>query len=492
MTIVPPKPGKQVIDVKKATTPDSTPMTKLELFLLTRDTPTFGSYYNGKMSYNLHGSEKWKEYVASAFNEMGNTQTSENIFKTVIDLYAENLVPVPEELRGFSNCLVPLLSRGECPVVVDSAGTPHYPEHYEMVSDGRYTIAAIYTRNLELMEDYVTFAYSNGITRLFKKAVPDDLSVSTHEGYTFVEETSGNTLFRFALDDKGFGASLAALQDRFNHSIIDQTIVAEMYARPFWYLLNVELPPTNPYLPNQPKSEAMQEHKGDGAAGRIFTTSSEGPFGQLDPPTIADMISYHDSIVDKVPQSFGIPAHYFKPGNGTPPTGVALKVLSKRFNNKISRIRDDIEPTLILLAELLGVQKTKEVVGPKAKKAKPTAPFDGTQLDTPGAADPTPEMEYELWNTGDDLLQESLDAHGLSLSQMGYPLDYIAEVVTPGVDLADYMNDNLDQPQPDPFLATAQPAGTDMTAIGQKGLPATPGQVKAYEQNPGQRAKVGR
>jgi hypothetical protein len=28
-----------------------------------------------------------------------------------------------------------------------------------------------------------------------------------------------------------------------------------------------------------------------------------------------------------------------------------------------------------------------------------------------------------------------------------------------------------------------------MTALGQKGTPATPGQVAAYEQNPGQRAR---
>lgn len=434
-------------------------MTKLEGHLLLRATPTFGAYYNGKMSYSLHG-KAWEQYVADAFPDMGEQQTSENIFKSVIDLYAENLVPVPKELRGFSNVLVPLLSRGECVVVVDSARTPHFPEHYEMVSDGRFTIAALYTRSLEHMEDYVTFAYSDGRTRLFKKAVPEDLTAASHEGYRFVEETHGNTLFRFALDDKGFGASMAALQDRVNHSIIDQTVIAEMYARPFWFLMNVELPPTNPYLNQsaQPSSDAMAEQKTDGASGRIFTTSSAGPFGQLDPPTIGDMIGYHDSIVDKVSQSSGIPQHYFKPGQGVPPTGVALKVLSKRFNNKIARMREDLEPVLEELSILLGIPKTIIVVG----------------------EDP----EYEFWSTGDDLLQESLDAHGISLSQMGYPLDYIASVVTPGVDLNDYMDDSLGLPA-SPGLG--QP--TDMTAIGQTGLPATPGQVQAYGQNPGQRAK---
>ncbi len=442
-----------------------TALTKLEAYLIARASPTFAAYYNGKMSYALHG-KNWDKYVDEAFPDLKKQQTSENIYKSVIDLYAENLVPKPEELRGFSNVLVPLLSRGECPVVVDSAGAPHFPEHYEMISDGQYTVASIYTRSIEKMTDYITFAYSDGRTRLYSKPIPDDIGAADHSvGFTFVEETTGNALFRFALDDKGFGASLAALQDRVNHSIIDQTVIAEMYARPFWYLLNVELPPTNPYLPagQQPKSDAMQEQVGDGASGRIFTTSSEGPFGQLDPPTIGDMIAYHDSIIDKVSQNTGIPQFYFKPGSGAPPTGVALKVLSKRFNNKIARIREDIEPVLEELAALLGIEKT------------------GTSKDADGKETPV----YEFWNTEDDLLQESLDAHGLSLSQMGYPLDYIAEVVTPGVDLNDYVDDSLGAPVPSP---TGQP--TDMTAMGQTGLPATPGQVQSYAANPGQRAKV--
>lgn len=444
------------------TTADNQSMTKIEAFLLTRDSPTYAAYYNGKMSYTLHG-KAWEAYVAEAFPDLKSQQTSENVYKAVIDLYAENLIPLPDELKGFSNSLVPLLSRGECPVVVDSAGTPHFAEHYEMMSDGIYTVAAIYTRSLEMMEDYVTYAYSNGVTRLFKKDVPDDFTAASREGYKFHEELGGNTLFRFALDDKGFGGTLAALQDRVNHSIIDQTVVAEMYARPFWYLLNVSLPPKNPYLPqgSQQDSDALTEQKGDGASGRIFTTSSEGPFGQLDPPTIMDMIGYHDSVTDKVSNGTGIPQFYFKPGTGTPPTGVALKVLSKRFNNKIARMRDDIKEQLEELATLLKVERTAKVEGQD-------------------------KLEFELWNTSDDLLQESLDAHGISLSQMGYPLKYIAEVVTPGVDLADYEDDTLGAPVDQSQLG--QP--TDMTATGQPGLVATPGQVQAYGQNPGQRAKA--
>lgn len=456
----------------------STGMTKLEAWLLTKETETYGSYYNGKMSYKLAGSA-WETYVAQAMPDLKKQQTSENIFKAVIDLYAENLVPLPDELRGFSNVLVPLLSRGECVVVVDSARTPHFPEHFEMISDGRFTIAAIYTRSLEHMEDYVTFAYSDGRTRMFKKAVPEDMTAATREGYMFSEELAGNELFRFALDDKGFGGSMAALQDRVNHSIIDQTVIAEMYARPFWYLLNVEVPVKNPYLANQPETQVLQEQK-DTSMGRLFTTSSDGPFGQLDPPTIADMIVYHDSITDKVSNGSGIPQYYFKPGSGTPPTGVALKVLSKRFNNKIARMREDLEPELERLADLLGVKKTREV------KAKATAVAGATESAEDKVTETAIEYEYEFWAEGDDLLQESMDAHGISLATMGYPLEYIAEVVTPGVDLDDYMDDSLGAP-----VSSVPGQPTDMTAPGQQGLVATQGQVAAYGANPGQRSKAG-
>lgn len=453
-------------------------MSKVEAFLLNRDSPTYTAYQNGKMSYKLAGLD-WEQYVTDAFPGLKGQNTSENIFKTVVDLYAENLVPVPKELKGFSNILFPLLTRGEAPVLVDPTGKPHFPEHFEMMSDGAFTIAAMFTRSLTTMTDNVVFAYSDGRTRLFRKPIPDDFSPADKSGYAFVEEVPGNELFRFALDDKGFGATLAALQDRVNHSILDQTVIAEMYARPFWYLLSVELPPKNPYLPAQVSSgeDALTEQKAvSGAGGRIFTTSSNGPFGQLTPPTIQDIVAYHDSIINKVPLTTGIPAHYFKPGEGTPPTGVALKVLSKRFNNRISRIRDDLEDELIRLCDLLGVEKTVEVKTDKPK----------TQDEQPEGADQPEDvvMEYQLWNTDDDLLQESLDAHGIALSTMGYPLEYIAEVVTPGVDLADYEDDSLGQPVPLP----GQPV--DMTAAGQKGTPATPGQVAAYEKNPGQRAKA--
>lgn len=192
------------------------------------------------------------------------------------------------------------------------------------------------------------------------------------------------------------------------------------------------------------------------------------------------MVAYHDSIINKVPLTTGIPAHYFKPGEGTPPTGVALKVLSKRFNNRIARIRDDLQQELERLCDVLGVEKTVEVKTDKPQDERANEPADEQPKEE------NVEMEYQLWNTDDDLLQESLDAHGISLSTMGYPLKYIAEVVTPGVDLDDYMEEEAS-----PVPGQAIPGEpVDMTAMGQTGTPATPGQVKAYEQNPGQRAKA--
>ena len=76
------------------------------------------------------------------------------------------------------------------------------------------------------------------------------------------------------------------------------------------------------------------------------------------------------------------------------------------------------------------------------------------------------EDELHLWDTSDDLLQEALDAHGEALFRMGYPLEYIAEVVTPGVNLDDYMDDGFDESQHGP----------------------TPDQIAAYANNPGQLA----
>ena len=387
-------------------------MTKIEEYLLGMNSKTYSPYYNGKMSYAITG-KSWDRHIRENFPDLFSQQTSENIFKTVIDLYVEALMPQQKELTDIVNTFIPLLCRGQAPVIVMADGSTIFPENYEMVSDGTDTYVAVFTRSLFEGKDYVTFIDSRGFTSLWGKDIPDDLSAADKNGYQFIEETRGNNLFRLALDDKGFGSSLAALQDRVNHSIIDQTIVAEMYARPFWYLLNTDLPISNPYLPSQPTPSPLREENKDGAGGRIFVTSSEGPFGQLTPPTINDMITYHESILNKVSYTTGIPQFYFQPGEGTPPTGRALQVMSKRFSNKVARMRDNIETHLTDIATLLQIPKETE--------------------------------QYEFWDTNDDMLQDALDTHGLALTQMGYPLEYTASVVTPGVDLAKYQSDGYEE-----------------------------------------------
>lgn len=381
-------------------------MDKIKEALLKRTSDKYEPYYNGVMSYTLYG-HSWDDYVKSAFPNLSELYTSENLFKVVIDLYAESLMPAPRELQLFRQTLVSLLCRGHAPVIIDDQGKAHFPEHYEMLSDGDYHVAAVFTRALSVGLDYVTFANSDGELDVWAKPIPTDLSPATREDYKHIDVGRG-TLLRFALTDHGFGRLLAPLQDRVNHSIIDQTLIAEMYARPFWYLLNTQLPPRNPYLPKVEDDEpAMIEHA-RGEQGRVFTTSSPGPFGQLTPPTLNDMVAYHSSLVSKVSQVSSIPEFYLNLASSGVPSGVALKVLSKRFNQKVARIRDSLEPQLLEICEMLGLD--------------------------PDA----------LWPIGDDLLQDSLDMHGISLKQMGYPTDYIASVVTPGVDLDQYATDGLD------------------------------------------------
>lgn len=389
--------------------------------LMEQNTTTYMPYYNGKMSYRLHGSE-WNKFVRENFDDVSSQVTSENIFKDVIDLYAENLLPVREELAGMQDNIVPLLTRGEAVAIRTKDAKLVWPERYEVMSDGGYTVAAVFTRSLLKQKDYCTVLDTEGTGHLYERPMNEDGSGDATD-YKLVNEEAGHTLYHFTTGDKGMGAGLSSLQDRINHSIIDQTIIAEMYARPFWYLLNYNAPPTNPYLPQsaQPSSKTMEEQNA-GAAGRIFATSSEGPFGQLEPPTLNDMVAYHESLVHKVSQSWGIPEYYLRPQGGNAPSGTSLRVMSQRFNNRVKNLRASLEPELMRLANDMELRAE-----------------DGTEL--------------ALWEDSNDLLQDSLDAHGLALTQMRMPRDYVAEVVAPGVDMEDYENDGYnDAPQSDSLM----------------------------------------
>lgn len=393
--------------------------------LMEQNTPTYMPYYVGKMSYRLHGAA-WNKFVRENFDDVTSQVTSENIFKDVIDLYAENLLPVHEEFAGMQDNIVPLLTRGESVAIRTSDGKLVWPERYEVMSDGDYTVAAVFTRSLLKQKEYCTVLDTEGTGNLYERPMEED-GVGNKPDYKLVSEEPNHTLYHFTIGDKGMGAGLSSLQDRINHSIIDQTIIAEMYARPFWYLLNYNAPPTNPYLPPsaQPSQKTMEEQDA-GAAGRIFATSSEGPFGQLEPPTLGDMVSYHESLVHKVSQSWGIPEYYLRPQGGNAPSGTSLRVMSQRFNNRVKNLRAALEPELMRLANDMELRSK-----------------DGTEL--------------ALWEDSNDLLQDSLDAHGLALTQMGMPRDYVAEVVAPGIEMEDYENDGYqDAPPREPLMQRVQ------------------------------------
>ena len=365
----------------------------------------YKEYYQGKITYpSIYGAE-WREYIRDNYPNILQGCTSENVFRSAVDIYRNALTP--HYLSSLSNnthkWMNTLIIQGETVIVKDKGGNLFLPENpCAILTDGNNVTAMIRSMSIADSISYITFVSNDGGASVWGCSIEDVQDSPQPEDYHLIAEETGYQLAYVTTGDTQFGAGLAAIQDRINHSIINQTIIAEMYARPFWYLLNTTLPPHNPYLAAE--EQAPLASKSTGSSGRIFVTSSQGPFGQLMPPTIQDMIDYHDSLIDKVSNSTGIPQYYIHPGKGTPPTGVALKILTTRFNQAITSMRE------VMLSGIRGI------------------------------LDPDVNEDY-LWPNLDEILQDSTDAHGLALSQMGYPLEYIASVVTPGVDLTAYGDD---------------------------------------------------
>ena len=373
--------------------------------LLDADPQPYYSYYRGV----IDESALPPDIRSIARTEYGDTllgSTSENIFKIVINTYATGLASSRPDLPGFNKALTPLLIRGVAPCVISPSKALTFPENYTYITDGNYTITAIFTRSLSKNTDFVTLIDTEGIAQTLYKPTKNTHSKDFTHDWKPLDTATGYQLHMLALPDTGFGPTLAALQNRINASIITQTRVADMYARPFWYLLNTYQPPDNPHTDNPQPTKASSK-----PGQRIFITDSQGPFGQLTPPTLKDVVDFHNTILEKVTQTTGIPPYYFTPGSGTPPTGVALKVISERYRQNIQAMRGTINPTLQNI------------------------------LATIGATPDTDDGDYIVWQSADDLTQDALDAHGLALTTMGYPLDYVASQVTPGVDLAAYESD---------------------------------------------------
>lgn len=373
--------------------------------LLEADPQPYYSYYRGVIDETALPPD----IRSIARTEYGDTllgYTSENIFKIVINTYATGLASHRPDLPGFNKALTPLLIRGVAPCVIHPNKTLTFPENYTYITDGGYTITATFTRSLSKNTDFVTFIDTEGVAQTLYKPTKNPHTKDFTHDWKPLDHAAGYQLHMLTLPDTGFGPTLAALQNRINASIITQTRVADMYARPFWYLLNTYQPPDNPHTASPQQAKPASK-----PGQRIFITDSQGPFGQLTPPTLKDVVDFHNTILEKVTQTTGIPPYYFTPGTGTPPTGVALKVISERYRQNIQTMRDTLNPTL-----------------------------QNILADT-GATPDTDDGDYIVWQSADDLTQDALDAHGLALTTMGYPLDYVASQVTPGVDLAAYESD---------------------------------------------------
>lgn len=374
--------------------------------LLKADPQPYYSYYRGLIDAQALPPDI-RKIAATEYGETLLGYTSENIFKIVINTYATGLTAPRADLQGYNKALTPLLIRGAAPCIIQPNETLTFPENYTYITDGDYTMAAVFTRSLSQNTDYVTFIDSEGAAQTWSKPTKNPYNKDFAKDWKLLEEDTGYQLHMLTLPDTGFGPTLAALQNRINASIITQTRVADMYARPFWYLLNTYQPPENPYTNGDTPAPKPSSKPGQ----RIFITDSQGPFGQLTPPTLKDVVDFHNTILEKVTQTTGIPPYYFTPGTGTPPTGVALKVISERYRQNIQAMRDTLNPTLQAI------------------------------LTSIGATPDTDDGGHIIWQSADDLTQDALDAHGIALTTMGYPLDYIATQVTPGVDLTAYETD---------------------------------------------------
>jgi len=188
------------------------------------------------------------------------------------------------------------------------------------------------------------------------------------------------------LSSGGIGESLGELQGKINHVSLDETIIAEMYSRPFWYMLNTVLPPGS-----KNKDGVEKRHNDGRVSGRILATSSPGPFGKLDPPSLADISAYHASLVRRVSDVTGIPPFFLSLSSGAPPSGRALQIMMSRFITTVSQMRADIDDAITLIASA----------------CDPDAPIT--------------DDSHHLWPQITDAMQDIQDTHGMAVASMGLP-----------------------------------------------------------------------
>lgn len=163
----------------------------------------------------------------------------------------------------------------------------------------------------------------------------------------------------------GYGRSILTdvipLQDATNKSLADLIITAEAYSRPLRYLLNYRPEGSNPlamagdYMTAVGRVVGAQVRKFDPRRQQIFTHDGGGPFGQLDPADLSQLIAVQDAFAIKIGRVIGVPPFYITQVSGDVPSGESLRILASRMTARIRRFQRDATPVLRGLAQLLGI-----------------------------------------------------------------------------------------------------------------------------------------
>ena len=167
-------------------------------------------------------------------------------------------------------------------------------------------------------------------------------------------------------DTTGYGKSILTnvipLQDALNKSVANLVVTEESYARPFRYLLNFKPESSNPFIAAGEYMQAAASvvaatarRKFDPRRQQIFTHDGPGPFGQLDPADLLQLVKVQDAYAVKVGRVAGIPPYYLTQTSGDVPSGQALRVLTARLTARVLRFQRDSTPVLRGLAQLLGI-----------------------------------------------------------------------------------------------------------------------------------------
>lgn len=368
--------------------------------LLETPVRTYSSVYRGEATAEFR-SKDWDRHVRDAFgSDSPFASVSENVFRQAVDSTTQWLVS--EVCPGLVDAGRNLVLRGEALLIVTDGDPVEQvvgPAAFAAMSDGDYTIVARFYKSLRDRKSKALVVDSDGEAALYTKP-------SLGKWEKEKDKLRGVRFAHLKSPFAGIGDELAALQDRVTHSTVDQTIVAEMYTRPFWYLLNHEDPePINPYLAVDPSlpAPAPVRSKKTAAGGRLFTTPGPGPFGQLTPPSLKELAEYHDSLVAAVERCAQVPRYLLWQG-AEPPSGVALQLGLGVFLRRIKAYRSALSA---------GLQRL------------------------------FPEIDAEtLWPARDDTVQALADVHGLNLAGMGMPPEFIAQRVL-GESVAKYESDTL-------------------------------------------------